>query len=57
MGGKLAKSYGSLLKDMWSEQYSVVNPFEFKDIIGEFQPQFSGYQQQDSQVVHAFLNL
>ena len=55
MGGKIANVYGRLLKDMWSQRYSVVNPYEFKDTIGLFQPQFAGYQQQDSQEFMLYL--
>lgn len=55
MGGKIANVYGRLLKDMWSQRYSVVNPYEFKDTIGQFQPQFAGYQQQDSQEFMLYL--
>jgi ubiquitin carboxyl-terminal hydrolase 4/11/15 len=50
MGGRVAMEYGSLVKDLWSGDYTVVTPSSFKSTIGEFQPQFSGYQQQDSQV-------
>mmetsp|Transcript_22307 Transcript_22307/g.32479 ORF Transcript_22307/g.32479 Transcript_22307/m.32479 type:complete len:1180 (+) Transcript_22307:45-3584(+) len=54
-GGKVASSYAKLVKDMWCGQYTVVAPEDFKRTIGEFQPQFSGYQQQDSQEFMLFL--
>lgn len=54
-GGKLAKVYAKLMVDMWSDNYSVVCPDEFKQTIGEFAPQFAGYQQQDSQEFMLFL--
>jgi len=54
-GGMLASSYAKLIKDMWCGKYTVVVPEDFKRIIGEFQPQFSGYQQQDSQEFMLFL--
>jgi ubiquitin C-terminal hydrolase len=54
-GGKLATSYARLMKEMWSGKYVAVSPDEFKRTIGEFAPQFSGYQQQDSQELMLFL--
>lgn len=48
-GGRIAIAYANLLKEMWSGEFSVVSPSAFKTVIGEFSPQFSGYQQQDSQ--------
>lgn len=40
---------------MWSGAYVKVVPREFKTTIGEFQPQFAGYDQQDSQEFLSFL--
>jgi ubiquitin C-terminal hydrolase len=54
-GGKLANSYARLLKEMWNGRYVAVSPDDFKRTIGEFAPQFSGYQQQDSQELMLFL--
>lgn len=54
-GGKLAKAYGNLMRDMWSGNYSVCIPSHFKSTIGEFAPQFAGYQQQDSQELMSYL--
>lgn len=54
-GGKLAVAYGKLIKDMWSNGYSKIIPRDFKVTIGEFQPQFAGYDQQDSQEFLGFL--
>merc|ERR1719242_2953645 len=34
---------------MWSGRYSYVVPRNFKMAVGRFAPQFSGYQQHDSQ--------
>lgn len=53
--GKVALAYGKLIKDIWSGAYSVAVPREFKTTIGEFQPQFAGYDQQDSQELMGFL--
>ena len=53
MGGRVAESFGSLIKEM--ESNSVVTPREFKHVISEFAPQFTGYRQHDSQELLAFL--
>jgi ubiquitin C-terminal hydrolase len=54
-GGQMAEEYAKLLKRMWSGKYSSVAPSEFKWIVGRFAPQFSGYNQHDSQELLAFL--
>lgn len=54
-GGKLAHEFAKVIKLIWGGAHTVVTPREFKDTIGEFQPQFAGYQQQDSQELLAFL--
>ncbi len=53
--GKIAKTYAELMKDMWSGTYTVCAPSDFKTTIGEFQSQFKGYNQQDSQEFMSFL--
>ena len=55
MRGEIANAYAGLLHQMWKEQYSSVAPRQFKTQVGRFAPQFSGYQQQDSQELLAFL--
>jgi ubiquitin carboxyl-terminal hydrolase 4/11 len=55
MKGLVAQRYASLVQDMFSDKYSVISPVDFKVTIGKFQPQFSGYAQQDSQELIAFL--
>ena len=57
MGGAIAEAFGALLTRMWvstgpSTSYS---PREFKMQLQRFAPQFSGYQQHDSQELVAFL--
>lgn len=54
-GGKLASSYAKLVHDMWCNEYTRLVPREFKAMIGEFQPQFAGYEQHDSQEFLGFL--
>ncbi|KAL4612787.1 ubiquitin carboxyl-terminal hydrolase 15 isoform X3 [Arapaima gigas] len=55
MRGEIAKVYAELIKQMWSGKYSYVTPRPFKTQVGRFAPQFSGYQQQDSHELLAFL--
>ncbi|XP_042898820.1 ubiquitin carboxyl-terminal hydrolase 4 isoform X2 [Parasteatoda tepidariorum] len=55
MQGEIAKSFGDLIKNMWSGNCSYTVPRNFKMIVGRFAPQFSGYQQQDCQELMAFL--
>lgn len=53
--GKVALAYAKLVKDIWSGQFTKIAPRDFKMTIGEFQPQFAGYDQQDSQEFMSFL--
>lgn len=55
MRGEIANAYAGLMHQMWSGRYSVISPRQFKTSVGRFAPQFSGYQQQDSQELMAFL--
>merc|ERR1719151_593458 len=55
MKGEIARAFGQLIKDMWSGKYNYVVPRAFKMAVGRFAPQFSGYQQQDSQELLTFL--
>lgn len=55
MGGQIAKSYAELIKQMWMSNCAYTIPRNFKMAVGRFAPQFSGYQQQDSQELMAFL--
>ncbi|XP_037616561.1 ubiquitin carboxyl-terminal hydrolase 15-like isoform X3 [Sebastes umbrosus] len=55
MKGEIAKAYSELIKQLWSGKYSYVTPRPFKTQVGRFAPQFSGYQQQDSHELLAFL--
>ncbi|XP_028680996.1 ubiquitin carboxyl-terminal hydrolase 4 [Erpetoichthys calabaricus] len=55
MRGEIAEAYADLVKQMWSGRHSYVAPKTFKTQVGRFAPQFSGYQQQDSQELLAFL--
>ncbi|KAI1890913.1 hypothetical protein AGOR_G00158490 [Albula goreensis] len=55
MRGEIAEAYADLVKQMWLSRSSFVAPRTFKTQVGRFAPQFSGYQQQDSQELLAFL--
>ncbi|KAK2534350.1 Usp4 [Columba guinea] len=55
MRGEIAEAYAELIKQIWSGRHSHVAPRMFKTQVGRFAPQFSGYQQQDSQELLAFL--
>ena len=47
-GCKLVKSFALLMKEMWLGTQPVVSPWYFKRELGDFVPQFYGFQQQDS---------
>ncbi|KAF5362501.1 hypothetical protein D9756_002293 [Leucocoprinus leucothites] len=57
MGGAIAEAFGALLQRIWASSGSSTSysPREFKQILSKFAPQFSGYQQHDSQELVAFL--
>lgn len=48
--GEIAEAYANLVSEIWSGNNSYFIPRQFKLAIGKFAPQFTGYQQQDSQV-------
>lgn len=56
MNGQVASSFGALLERLWtSAPHSSFPPREFKSALSKFAPSFSGYGQQDSQELLAFL--
>ncbi|KAH9617823.1 hypothetical protein KSS87_005885 [Heliosperma pusillum] len=55
MHGELAIAFGDLLRNMWSASRSTIAPRVFKGKLARFAPQFSGYNQHDSQELLAFL--
>lgn len=55
MNGRVAESFGELIERLWSGSTGSVAPREFKQVLSRFAPQFSGYMQQDSQELLAFL--
>ncbi|CAN1254804.1 Ubiquitin carboxyl-terminal hydrolase 10 [Linum perenne] len=55
MHGELALAFGELLRKLWSSGRNAVAPRAFKGKLALFAPQFSGYNQHDSQELLAFL--
>ncbi|XP_031475716.1 ubiquitin carboxyl-terminal hydrolase 5 [Nymphaea colorata] len=55
MVGELAMAFGELLRKLWSPGRAPVSPRPFKTKLARFAPQFSGYNQHDSQELLAFL--
>ncbi|RLN86385.1 hypothetical protein BBJ28_00005012 [Nothophytophthora sp. Chile5] len=55
MQGQIALEFANLVQYMWKGEYTVVTPRRLKSVIGQYAPQFAGYQQQDSQEVMNFL--
>ena len=57
MGGAIAEAFGALLQRIWASTSpsTSYSPREFKMQLQRFAPQFSGYQQHDSQELVAFL--
>ena len=56
MGGAIAEAFGALIDRLWAGgASSSYSPRDFKLALQRFAPQFSGYQQHDSQELVAFL--
>ncbi|XP_057422857.1 ubiquitin carboxyl-terminal hydrolase 9-like [Lotus japonicus] len=55
MRGELALAFGDLLRKLWSSGRTAIAPRAFKGKLARFAPQFSGYNQHDSQELLAFL--
>jgi ubiquitin C-terminal hydrolase len=55
MKGEIARTFGEMIKGLWSGKYSFIKPRGFKEAVGKFAPQFSGFEQQDSQELLTFL--
>jgi hypothetical protein len=53
-GGKLAEAFAELIAKMRTSS-AAVYPYEMKEVISKFAPQFSGYQQHDSQELINFV--
>ncbi|XP_010525436.1 PREDICTED: ubiquitin carboxyl-terminal hydrolase 5 [Tarenaya hassleriana] len=55
MVGELALAFGDLLRKLWAPGRTPIAPRPFKAKLTRFAPQFSGYNQHDSQELLAFL--
>ncbi|VVB06421.1 unnamed protein product [Arabis nemorensis] len=55
MVGELALAFGDLLRKLWAPGSTPIEPGPFKEKLACFAPQFSGYNQHDSQELLAFL--
>ncbi|XP_026448534.1 ubiquitin carboxyl-terminal hydrolase 5-like isoform X1 [Papaver somniferum] len=55
MVGELALAFGELLRKLWAPGRTPISPRPFKSKLARFAPQFSGYNQHDSQELLAFL--
>ncbi|RDX81236.1 Ubiquitin carboxyl-terminal hydrolase 8, partial [Mucuna pruriens] len=55
MNGEIALAFGELLRKLWAPGASPVAPRIFKSKLARFAPQFSGFNQHDSQELLAFL--
>ncbi|TPX38262.1 hypothetical protein SmJEL517_g00050 [Synchytrium microbalum] len=53
--GQVADAFAALIKDMWSQDETVITPTKFKATVGTCAPQFRGNEQQDAQEFLAFL--
>lgn len=52
--GELALAFGELLRKLWASEKMPVVPKLFKSKLARFAPQFSGFNQHDSQVGFCF---
>lgn len=55
MDGEIAWAFGDLLRKLWAPGATPVAPRIFKSKLARFAPQFSGFNQHDSQELLAFL--
>ena len=53
--GELVNAFADLIKQLWSGDQMSVAPRNFKKIIGEVSSRFSGYEEEDTQELMAFL--
>ncbi|KAF7805767.1 ubiquitin carboxyl-terminal hydrolase 8 [Senna tora] len=55
MDGEIALAFGDLIRKLWAPGANPVAPRMFKSKLARFAPQFSGFNQHDSQELLAFL--
>jgi len=54
--GHIAKRFGDLVRDMWAPNAKAIAPIKLRWTIGRYSTNFSGFQQQDSQVLHFLIS-
>jgi ubiquitin carboxyl-terminal hydrolase 4/11/15 len=55
MKGEIAEAFGTLMQEAWSGKYASLGPRELKVKLAKFAPQFSDFQQHDSQEFLSFM--
>ncbi|XP_059143552.1 ubiquitin carboxyl-terminal hydrolase 8-like [Physella acuta] len=55
MHGEVVDEFAYVIKALWSQQYRSITPRDLKNVVGQYNPMFAGYQQQDSQEFLTFL--
>ncbi|KAL9274710.1 Ubiquitin carboxyl-terminal hydrolase 8-like protein [Drosera capensis] len=55
MEGEIALAFGDLVRMLWTPGATTAEPRTFKSTLARFAPQFSGYNQHDSQELLVFL--
>ena len=53
--GVFASAFASLMSSMWNPLSSSVQPKSFKHFLGTIEPQYAGFDQQDSQEYLSFM--
>ena len=53
--GRLAREFGGLMKEIWSNRHSSVSPSTLKRAVSDANAMFAGYQQHDSHELLSFL--
>lgn len=54
-GGRLAKCFGQLIRQIWSQRYQILAPRKLKMLIGKYLALFSGFEQQDAHELLIYL--
>ncbi|XP_059172661.1 ubiquitin carboxyl-terminal hydrolase 8-like [Physella acuta] len=49
MHGEVVDEFAYVMKALWSQQYRSITPQDLKNVVGQYNPMFSGDQQQDLQ--------
>ena len=52
--GEIARVFAKFVREIWTGESAVVVPYNLKQVIGHFAPQFAGFMQQDA---HEFITV